>query len=577
METRACQNCKNDFTIEPDDFSFYEKIGVPAPTFCPECRMIRRMLWRNSRSLHKRNCGLCEKSIVSMYKDTRAPVYCSECWNSDAWDQYQNAREYDFSQNFFVQLNEIFSINPRMYAYRFGNFVNSDYINYAKDDKNCYLSYSVINCEDILYSELADDSKLSVDCLSVINADNCYENINSDGNYNTHFAVNSQSCIDSYFLYDCANCSNCFMSSNLRNQKYVFRNQKLTKEAYAVEMEKLKLFSRAVLQQLAEEFDQLIKVYSVHKYTFSYAVENCTGDYIHNAKNAKFCFGAYDSENVSYGNRLLYVKDSMDMSGCGFGELIYESMAATQDTYHDSFCYITIQGCREYEYSLILKNCSNCFGCVGLTNASYCIFNKQYEKDEYFSMVEKIRSHMNEIPYIDENGRVYTYGEYFPFFMSPFGYNETNVQEYFPLSKEEAVKNGYPWFEGDKKNYKTTIHASDLPDSIHDVSTEIIAEIISCPNLGDQKKQCTGAYRITQEELQFYKRKNLPLPVCCPNCRHAKRTEKRNPMKLWRRSCMCNQSGHGHEGKCANEFETSYAPDRPEKVYCETCYQKEVL
>lgn len=36
-ETKTCQNCKTRFTIEPEDFVFYEKIGVPAPTFCPEC------------------------------------------------------------------------------------------------------------------------------------------------------------------------------------------------------------------------------------------------------------------------------------------------------------------------------------------------------------------------------------------------------------------------------------------------------------------------------------------------------------------------------------------------------------
>ena len=59
-----CQNCKKDFTIEPDDFGFYEKIKVPPPTWCPECRMIRRMLFRNERSLYKQNCDLCKKSII---------------------------------------------------------------------------------------------------------------------------------------------------------------------------------------------------------------------------------------------------------------------------------------------------------------------------------------------------------------------------------------------------------------------------------------------------------------------------------------------------------------------------------
>ena len=41
-ETKVCQNCKKDFVIEPDDFAFYEKMKVPAPTFCPDCRMTQR-------------------------------------------------------------------------------------------------------------------------------------------------------------------------------------------------------------------------------------------------------------------------------------------------------------------------------------------------------------------------------------------------------------------------------------------------------------------------------------------------------------------------------------------------------
>jgi len=43
FETHKCQNCKKEFEITNDDFGFYKKIGVPAPTFCPECRLKRRM------------------------------------------------------------------------------------------------------------------------------------------------------------------------------------------------------------------------------------------------------------------------------------------------------------------------------------------------------------------------------------------------------------------------------------------------------------------------------------------------------------------------------------------------------
>ena len=48
-----------------------------------------------------------------------------------------------------------------------------------------------------------------------------------------------------------------------------------------------------------------------------------------------------------------------------------------------------------------------------------------------------------------------------------------------------------------------------------------------------------------------------------------KRIFLRLPRRLWHRKCM-------KEG-CENEFETAYAPDRPEIVYCERCYQKRYI
>ena len=96
----------------------------------------------------------------------------------------------------------------------------------------------------------------------------------------------------------------------------------------------------------------------------------------------------------------------------------------------------------------------------------------------------------------------------------------------------------------------------------------IINQVISCPNNGDQMTQCTNAFKIVPAELQFYKQKNLPLPRLCPNFRHYERLKYRNPMRLYKRSCS---------NGCGREFQTSYAPDRPEKVYCEQCYQAEVL
>lgn len=568
-EKRICQNCKKDFIIESDDFSFYEKIKVPAPTFCPECRMKRRMLWRNCRSLYKRPCGKCEKSIISMYSPERTKiVYCMDCWNSDERDPFLQARDYNFSRNFFDQLNELRQDSPILYVYHTGTLVRSDYTNYSLDNKDCYLSYSVIGCENILYSESIDYSKNCIDCYSVQKIENCSYNLDCGDNYNTHYAVESRTCIDSFFIYDCRNCQNCCLSSNLRNQRYYFRNKKLSKEEYEKNVKDLKLETYSGFKQAQEIFDEIQKDESIHRFSQVYNSQKVMGDYVGNSKDIYKSFEVQNSENISYGVRVISnSKDSYDVQGLASGELIYESVAASFVTYKDFFCYITL-GCRECQYSFVLKNCNNCFGCIGLKNKEYCIFNKQYGKEEYFELVEKIKRHMDDMPYIDSKGRIYKYGEFFPCEMSPFGYNETNAHDYFPISKDEAVEKGYPWKDKEEKNYNSTIESFKLPNDIKEVGDNILDEIISCPNNGNQLFQCTTAFKIVLEELQFYRKKNLPLPRYCPNCRHYQRLKYRNPLKLWHRKCM-------HEG-CTNEFETSYAPNRPEIIYCESCYQKEV-
>jgi len=502
--------------------------------------------------------------------ENKAPVYCKECWNGDRWSPFSYGEDYDFSRQFFIQLKRLFDIVPRPYIYHSGNMVNSDYSNFSVDNKNVYLAYSVINCEDVMYSEVIEKTKNSLDNYGVQKIESSSYNIDCEGNYNTHYAVKSRNCIDSFFIYDCVNCSDCTLSCNLRNQQYVFKNKKLTKEEYEKAISNLKIETYSGFQKVREIFDEMFKKEAIHRYAFIFASQNATGDYIIHSKNVKKSFDVWDSENVAYSLRVTQsVKDCFDVLGIGRNaELIYESMVASINTYKDFFCFLLIEGCRECEYSLILKNCSNCFGCVGLANAEYCILNKQYEKGEYFKIVEKIKKHMDDLPYVDKKGRIFKYGESLPYDMSPFGYNETNAFDFFPIKKEEALEKGYLWKDKEKTDYQVTIDSLNLPDSIFDVKEDILKEVIACPNKGIQDFQCSNAYRILPNELQFYKQKNLPLPRYCPNCRHYQRLKYRNSMKLYSRKCM-------KEG-CLNEFETSYSPDRPEIVYCEKCYNQEV-
>jgi len=108
-ENKNCQNCKKDFVVEVDDFSFYEKIKVPPPTFCPECRMIRRMTWRNERSLFHRICDYSGEKIIAMFHpEVNVKIYNRDIWWSDKWDPTSYGQDYDFSKPFLNNLKNYF-------------------------------------------------------------------------------------------------------------------------------------------------------------------------------------------------------------------------------------------------------------------------------------------------------------------------------------------------------------------------------------------------------------------------------------------------------------------------------------
>lgn len=217
-----------------------------------------------------------------------------------------------------------------------------------------------------------------------------------------------------------------------------------------------------------------------------------------------------------------------------------------------------------------------------MKNKQYCILNKQYTKEEYEVLVPKIIEHMNEMPYIDKKENVYKYGEFFPIELSPFGYNNTVASDYLFIEKNDAIQQGYPWFEVPYGNYNITKNFLNLPNSIINTGNEILQDIIEC-------KKCKKAYKILEYELLFLKRENLPLPILCSECRQLCRLEDKLKISLYERPCMCNGTSdasgvykntvlHQHGNlPCDVNFKTGYSPDRPEIVYCEKCYQQEVI
>ncbi|MFA5750560.1 MAG: hypothetical protein WC895_05115 [Candidatus Shapirobacteria bacterium] len=150
-----------------------------------------------------------------------------------------------------------------------------------------------------------------------------------------------------------------------------------------------------------------------------------------------------------------------------------------------------------------------------------------------------------------------TWGEFLPAALSPFAYNESVAQEYFPLTKDEIIKRKWRWKALEEKAF--SLKMSVIPPDIRGVTDDILRQTLACATCGKQ-------FKIIPQELRFYREMLLPVPLSCHDCRHHRRMALRNPRHLWSRQCA----------KCGKGIETTYAPDRPEQIYCEECYLKEV-
>ncbi len=244
-ELRSCQNCKTQFSIEPEDFAFYAKISVPPPTFCPQCRWQRRLMFRNERSLYMATCGICGKRAVSVYPpDSTFPIYDYTCWVSDKWDRTSYGKDYDFSRSFFEQFKELSFEVPR-YATMVLDSHGCETCVLAWRSKNCYLSL-VNTSEDCFYVH-GMKVRNSLDIYWGLNLDFSYESVDCSDSNRIFFSQYADECSFSSFLYDCRNLQNCFGCVGLRNKSYYIFNKPYSKEDYAEKIKEYDLGSYETL------------------------------------------------------------------------------------------------------------------------------------------------------------------------------------------------------------------------------------------------------------------------------------------------------------------------------------------
>lgn len=550
-DERICRISGKRFEVSDSDREYYDKLEVPEPTLCPEERSRRRMAFANQRNLFPRECAATGKRIVTnVPPEDSVPVYDILYWWSDKWDRFATGRDFDFKRPFFEQFRELMAEAPRPNLQRAAQLdENSDYTNYAGENKNCYLIFDSDKNRDCYYSYSINSCEDVVDCFRADKCELCYECIDCSNCYGSAYLQNCDNCSSSYFLRNCIGCTDCFGCVNLRNKQYYILNEKVSKDEYFKRIESLKLHTSSGLKGIRPEFVRFAARFP-QKNLQGVQNENVVGDYLTNCKDAFYCFDSRNLWSCKFITQAFDdAKDCMDCTEVGNGaELLYECCYVGYTAHSNRFCTHALGNNSNLTYCYYCPSSSNLFGCVGLPGAKYCILNKQYSESDYKALVAKITEHMKQTG---------EWGEFFPAECAPVAYNLSHAHEYYPLTKAEALERGYRWREEPSAEFAPSSY--QVPDSIEEVTDDILKAVLSCEVTGRN-------YKLQKQELAFYRKMNIPVPKLCPDERHTRRMKLRNGRTIYERSCAAS----------GQKILSTIPPDSPAEVLCEEEFLKAI-
>lgn len=545
-QTKSCLRCQVLFDITQADLDFYDKISptfawekflIPTPTLCPDCRQRRRLSFRNERRLYKRKCDASGKDIISIYvPGSDYIVYDQKIWWSDDRDPMKYGRDFDFTKSFTEQFGELMRVVPRLSLINM-NSENSDFCNPWLNNKNCYMVNSITNSEWCFYWRWVDTCDNCFDCYAIEQCQSCSYSIQLKNCFWCHFS--SQ-------LQDCSHCRHCVW---LIGKQYCINNIQYSKESY--------------FENIGSNFDikppipELFVMWNEWCFDCSIIFDsnNCvhcddvrqSSDLIYCQMVKPWCYDCIDCTLIIWSKLNKEVMSTSRVEKCIWGMSCRDGV----NIFYCDNCY----------------NCSDCFWCIWLRNKQYCIFNKQYTKEDYEILVWKIIRHMMQ-PRRDalsaRPGESYTERwEFFHPSLSPFGYNETVAQEYFPLSVDHVgtrldlsdnqqntialsdnnilsddIDDGrgkptslqqidYSQFGYHRSTYLAptpqvdkVIKWSELPNTIDEITDDILKMAVLC-------EVSNKPFRITPQELVFYRKHHIPLPRKHPDVRHEERMKLR--------------------------------------------------
>ncbi|MBP7006502.1 MAG: hypothetical protein KBB16_00350, partial [Candidatus Pacebacteria bacterium] len=378
--------------MDKDELGFYEKMNVPIPKVCPDCRFVMKALFRNETTLYSgRKCDLCGKSIISIYHP-KSPytIYCYDCFYSEKWDAKNYALDYDESKPFLDQFKELMLKVPKINTYVSlggGPNINSDYTNMTSGARNSYLIFNTTVAEDTMYTRGLRNVKDSCDLYFGTNVERCYDSINVQESNGILWSQNVSGCVDSAFILNGRGLINCFGCVNLNNKSYYFLNKQLTPEEYQEKVKEI-MGSYEKIEKFKQEFKEFASKFP-RRENNNIQTKDSSGDYIFRSKNVKDSFEVANSEYCRYAYSSKEMKDSYGIIGYGVKSEKMLEVVATGFSSNVIGSY-GLENSTNTLYGFYIRGCNNCIGCDGLHHADYAILNKTYLREEYERLKNKI-------------------------------------------------------------------------------------------------------------------------------------------------------------------------------------------
>lgn len=407
---------------------------------------------------------------------------------------FAQGQDYDFTKTFWENFQSLFKKVSMPSMIHFFQNDNCDYADVVSKGKNIYLSAYVANeDEDVYYSFGVKDA-----CANIFNSafiSDHSENINMScgvtHSYKVFYSKFIINCSDIRFSTNLVGCTHCIKCNDLQNISYAIENKVMTKEEYEQQKE-------VILTQQQE--------YLTRYKELNWKAENIASTKV----SGNFLIESEDVENGYFAYRLKNGRNVFNVWGFESNENLYDCCSGGGPTSADMYgvngfalwsenCYICchVPNCNNLYYSYYMESCSYCLGCVGLKNRQFCIFNKEYSKEERLILAEKIFTQMDAS---------WIVGNFFPGYLNPFYFNDSLAYTAGEFTQEEITQAGYMRRE---ENIKVDIPSNAIVIvtenlSIADYNPEILNKVIKDPQ--------GNIYRIITQELNFYKNNKLPIP-----------------------------------------------------------------